>query len=177
VAAPERHLFVSSRSRPPSPGGRRFAVLVGFLVVIAAVAAVVIVTSGTGTQNPTQSGAGNSPRATGPAFDPAHVTVAVLNGTNVNQLAHHVAARLAAEGYKQGQIATASNQTLSSTVVAYLPGAANRGDALHVARTLHLSPHSVAPVDQAAQAVACPPPSACTDNVIVTVGTNLASGY
>jgi hypothetical protein len=168
-------MFISSRSRRGSPIGRRFAVLIGLLVVIGAVAAVVIATSGTGTQN--QSPGANRPTPTTPAFDPALVTVAVLNGTNTNQLAHHVADRLAAESFKEGTIATASSQTLTSTMVGYLPGAKNRIDALHVAKTLHLSPRSVAPIDQAAQAVACPPPAACTSNVVVTVGADLASGY
>lgn len=103
--------------------------------------------------------------------------MAVLNGTNTNQLAHHVADRLAAEGFKQGTVATASNQTEVSTSVAYLPGTRNRSDALHVAKTLNLSRSSVVPVDQAAEAVACPPPSNCSANVVVTVGANLASVY
>jgi hypothetical protein len=151
---------------------------VGLLVVVGAVVAVVIATSGTGTQAGSgPSGAGNPPGPAQPAFDPALVTVAVLNGTTTNQLAHHVADRLVADGYKEGLVATASNQTLTSTIVGYLPGAANRADALHVAKTLRLPASSVAPIDQSAQAVACPPPSPCTANVIVTVGANLASAY
>ncbi len=103
--------------------------------------------------------------------------MAVLNGTNTNQLAHHVADRLAALGYKEGAIATASNQTLTSTIVGYQPGPANRTAALHIAKTLKLPTRSVAPVDQAARTVACPPPSSCPANVIVTVGANLAAAY
>jgi hypothetical protein len=174
---PERDTFMSSRSAPPSRVWRRLAVLVGIVIVIGAVVAVIIATSGTGTQNPlSQAGSGN-PRPIKPAFDPAHVTVAVLNGTNTNQLAHHVADRLSAEGFKKGTIATATNQTLMSTVVAYRPGKGNRNDAVHVARTLKLPPSAVAPIDQAAQAVACPPPGACMANVVVTVGANLAGAY
>jgi hypothetical protein len=175
---PESDLFMSSRSAPPSRVWRRLAVLVGLVLAIGAVVAVIIATSGTGTQNP-GSGQAGSGRVVPvkPAFDPAHVTVAVLNGTNTNQLAHHVADRLAAEGFKKGTVATASNQTLMSTVVAYRPGAGNRNDALHVARTLKLSPKAVAPIDQAAQAVACPPPGACTANVVVSVGADLAGAY
>jgi hypothetical protein len=142
------------------------------------VAAVVIATSGTGTKNNRgASGGGQHPVQSKPAFNPALVTVAVLNGTNTNQLAHHVADRLAALGYKEGSIATASNQTLTSTIVGYQPGSANRTAALHVAKTLKLPTRSVVPADQAARAVACPPPSACTANVIVTVGANLAAAY
>jgi hypothetical protein len=103
------------------------------------------------------------------------VTVAVLNGTSTNELAHRVAAKLAAGGYKQGAVATASNQTQTATVVAYLPGAANRTDATHVASALKLGPGSVQQIDQSTQQVACPPPSACTANVVVTVGADLAT--
>ena len=173
-------MFVSSRSREHSHVGRRFAVLLGLLIVIGGVATVIILTSGTGPQNPPAHPAkagGGSPAPIKPAFDPALVTVAVLNGTNTNQLAHHVADRLAAHGFKEGQIATASNQTLTSTVVGYLPGASNRTDALHVAKTLKLPRKTVVPVDDAAKAVACPPPASCTANVVVTVGSNLATVY
>jgi hypothetical protein len=171
-------MFVSSRSRGSSPIGRRFAVLIGLLVVVGAVAAVIIATSGTGAQNsPQGSGAGSSGTPAKAVFNPALVTVAVLNGTNTNQLAHHVADRLAAKGFTEGRVATAANQTLTSTIVGYLPGAKNRTDALHVARTLNLPASTVAPIDQAAQAVACPPPGACTANVVVTVGANLATGF
>lgn len=147
-------------------------------MVVGAVAAVVIATSGTGTQNTSNgSGAGGNQARLAPRFNPALFTVAVLNGTNTNQLAHHVADRLAALGYKEGTIATASNQTLTSTIIGYQPGASNRTAALHIARTLKLPARSVVPADQAARTVACPPPSACTANVIVTVGANLASAY
>lgn len=178
IVPPDRNVFVSTRTRQGPPIGRRFAVLVGLLLLVGAVAAVVIATSGTGSQNPSRaSGAGRAPARPTPAFNPALITVAVLNGTNTNQLAHHVADRLAAVGYKEGSIATASNQTLTATIVGYQPGAANRTAALHIARTLKLPAGSVGPVDQAARTVACPPPSACTANVIVTVGGNLAAAY
>lgn len=148
--------------------------LVGVLILIGAAAAAVIVTSGTGSGSPSaKSPASNAP---GPAatFDPSHVTVAVLNGTATNQLAHHVAARLAGMGYQKGVIATASNQTLPSTIVAYLPGSTNRVDAAHVAKALNLKRTAVQPINNAAEAVACPPPNTCTANVVVTVGANLA---
>jgi len=178
ILPPDRNVFVSARTRQRPPIGRRFAALVGMLVVIGAVAAVVIATSGTGTQQASGgSGAGQAPARPAPVFNPALFTVAVLNGTNTNQLAHHVADRLAALGYKEGSIATGSNQTLTSTTVGYLPGAGNRTAALHIAKTLKLPARSVAPVDQAARTVACPPPSICTANVIVTVGANLAAAY
>jgi LytR cell envelope-related transcriptional attenuator len=176
IVPPERNVFVSTRTRQGPPIGRRFAALVGVLVVVAAVAGVVIATSSTGTQNPSD-GSGSAPAHSAPAFNPSLVTVAVLNGTNTNQLAHHVADRLAALGYQEGSIATASNQTLTSTIVGYQPGAANRTAALHIAKALKLPTGSVAPVGQAARTVACPPPSICPANVIVTVGADLAAAY
>ncbi|HZU61706.1 MAG TPA: LytR C-terminal domain-containing protein, partial [Solirubrobacteraceae bacterium] len=153
---------------------RRVGLVMVALIVVAGAAAAVIVTQGTGTQqSPPSTPASNAP-VPGPGFQPSHVTVAVLNGTATNQLAHRVAGSLAAKGYKEGRIATASNQTVSTTEVAYLPGATNRADALQVARALHLRSADVTPVDQAARAVACPPPGACTANVVVTVGADLA---
>ena len=86
-----------------------------------------------------------------------------------------VASRLGRAGYKEGTIATAANQTESNTRVAYLPGTTNRKDALHVASALKLSSASVQPIDQSTQQVACPPPAACTANVVVTVGADLAN--
>jgi hypothetical protein len=167
----------SLSSRTEHGGGRawsRFGLLIGALVVVAAAAAAVILTTGTGTQRPSSSSSASNASILGRGFKPSHVTVAVLNGTAVNQLAHHVAAGLTSQGYKKGLIATASNQTLTNTQVAYLPGRANRIDALHVARALHLPATAVTPVNQATLAVACPPPGSCTANVVVTVGSNLA---
>jgi hypothetical protein len=149
--------------------------LVGVLVLIGAAAAVVIITSGTGSSTTvSQRPASNAPGPTAPSFAPSHVTVAVLNGTAINQLAHHVADQLARQGYQEGVIATASNQTVNSTVVAFLPGSSNRSDALHVAKALHLARAAVQPINQAAQSVACPPPAACTANVVITVGSDLS---
>jgi hypothetical protein len=99
--------------------------------------------------------------------------VAVLNGTSTNNLAHTVGSRLVADGYKQGTLATASDQTLTRTVVAYLPG--HRDDAVHVATSLKLGPSSVVPVDSSTQAIACPAPNPCRAQVIVTVGSDLAT--
>lgn len=150
--------------------------LLGVLILVGAAAAVVIITSGTGSTPASSPKASNAPGPTPPSFVPSQVTVAVLNGTAINQLAHHVADRLAQLGYQKGVIATASNQTVNSTVVAYFPGSSNRADALHVAKALHLKKTAVNPVNQAAQSVACPPPNTCTANVVVTVGSDL-SGF
>jgi hypothetical protein len=142
----------------------------------AAVVALVIATSSKSTHSSSAARATNTPiPARSAAFNPASVTVAVLNGTATNQLAHRVATKLEGSGFKEGRIATAANQTETTTVVAYLPGAQNRTDALHVARALNLRPTAVRPIDQDSQQVACPPPGACNANVVVTVGADLAT--
>jgi hypothetical protein len=139
----------------------------------------VIITAGGGSSSShshaasTTNAPGTSHRGTPAAFAPSSVTVAVLNGTATNDLAHRVAAKLTSVGYKQGNVFTASNQTQAATVVAYLPGF--RNDALHVATALKLGPASVQAIDQSSQAVACPQPAPCTANVVVTVGADLAT--
>jgi hypothetical protein len=169
--------------RSPAPrrggAGRRFGLLIGALLAVAAVAVLVIVTQ-SGGSSPSHAKASSTTNApTSPqrkahaTFRPASVTVAVLNGTATNDLAHSVSAKLTAQGYKQGTLATASSQTQTATVVAFRSGF--RNDALHVATALKLGPASVQPIDPNTQAVACPPPSACTANVVVTVGQDLAT--
>jgi hypothetical protein len=139
------------------------------------VAALLIVTSNGGNSNsPPAGNTTNAPTArTKAIFKPSSVTVAVLNGTDVSQLAHRVALKLQHAGYKEGTVATASDQTHSTTLVGYLSG--HHRAASQVAKKLGLSSSSVAPADQSARAVACPPPSSCRANVIVTVGTDLSN--
>lgn len=181
ATAATRRPALPPRSPAPRRSGasRRLALLVGALIAAAAIAALVIITAsgGSSSTNPraavTTNAPGTSHHATSVAFAPSSVTVAVLNGTATNDLAHRVAAKLTSVGYKQGNVFTASNQTQAATVVAYLPGF--RNDALHVATALKLGPASVQAVDSQTQAVACPPPSACTANVVVTVGADLAT--
>jgi LytR cell envelope-related transcriptional attenuator len=160
--------------------GRRVAVILAALVLVAAaVVALVVVTRSNSSSGPTsarQTPTTNAPTTqSAPAFSPASVTVAVLNGTATNQLAHRVAAKLGSSGYRKGAVATAATQTQTATVVAYLPGAKNRADALHVANALSLKPAAVQPIDQATRQVACPGPGACSANVVVTVGSDLAT--
>jgi hypothetical protein len=99
--------------------------------------------------------------------------VAVLNGTDVSQLAHRVEQKLTRGGYKGAAVATAADQTHKTTTVSFLPG--YQSNALHVAGSLGLPSSAVQPVDQSARAIACPPPSACGVSVVVTVGSDLAS--
>jgi hypothetical protein len=150
--------------------------LLGVAVVGAGVAALLIATSSKGTSTGSTQ-ASRTTNAPAPrqlvAFNPRSVTVSVLNGTATTGLAHRTALRLASAGYREGAVATATDQTRSTTQVAYLPG--YRSDALRVASSLKLSSAAVAPIDPGTRAVACPPPSACTTNVVVTVGSDLAS--
>jgi hypothetical protein len=156
-------------------------VAVGALLVVGVVAGLLIATSGGGstTASSATTPASNAPSANptpasaAPAFNPSSVTVAVLNGTSTNNLAHTVAAKLVSGGYKQGTLATASDQTRTKTTVAYLPG--HRDAAQHVASALKLQSSAVSPVDSSTQAIACPPPNPCSAQVIVTVGSDLAT--
>lgn len=155
--------------------------LIGAVGVAAVIAVLVIATSGGSgsTSSTTSARTTNAPSARRPRtpapFTPSAVTVAVLNGTNTNQLAHTVGAKLAALGYKEGALRTAASQTQTSTVVSYFPGARNRTDAVHVATALKLGPASVQPIDQSTQQVACPSTTPCTANVVVTVGADLST--
>jgi LytR cell envelope-related transcriptional attenuator len=177
-AGPPPRRTAPARTRR-SGASRGFLIAGGLLGVVAVVAVLLVVTSGGSASHSatTAASTSNAPqrahRTRAAPFTPSTVTVAVLNGTATANLAHQIALRLGSAGYKQGTIATASDQTETATVVGYLPG--HRKDALAVAAALKLGSASVQPVDQSNQAVACPPPAPCTANVIVTVGSDLAS--
>jgi hypothetical protein len=153
--------------------------VLGLLVAAAAVVAVLIATSTIGgklSADKAASGAGlaHAGQARPVAvFNPASLTVAVLNGTGMPGLAGRTSHRLTVDGYRPGAVATASDQTQANTVVAYLPG--YRSDAEHVAAALRLPATAVHQVNSTAEAVACPPPARCSANVVVTVGADLAS--
>jgi hypothetical protein len=166
-----------------SPGRRLLAGVVVLLVIGAVVAGLLLLTNG----NSSNSSASHSTTAANnasttqrrhhtntTAVTPSNVTVAVLNGTATAQLAHKIATKLGGFGYKQGNVATAADQTRTSTIVAYMPG--HRRDALAVASSLKLGPASVQPIDQNTQAVcAIPPATTCAANVVVTAGSDLAN--
>lgn len=164
-------------TRERSSTGRVVAALIGILVLGGAVAALLVATSGNGTQNklastPTTNAPSSSHHGTA-SFNPAKVTVAVLNGTAVNRLAARVSQRLTSDGYKPGHVTDASDQTMTSTAVAYLSG--DRTDAMHVATSLRLPASSVKPIDPSTLSVACGGSSTCAANVVVTVGADLAN--
>jgi hypothetical protein len=145
----------------------------GVLLLAAVIAVLLVVTSGGGNSHHAAATRSTNAPAARTGFTPASVTVAVLNGTDVSQLAHRVEQKLTRSGYKGGAVATAADQTHRTTVVAYLPG--YQSNATHVASSLGLPTSAVQPVDQSARAIACPPPSACGASVVVTVGSDLAS--
>jgi hypothetical protein len=185
AAAPGRRPVAAQRAsaRSGSSTGRRVlaAVLVVLSIAGVVVALLVVTSSGGGSSasSTNSSAASNAPTTTSQrrkppaAVTPSSVTVAVLNGTATSGLAHRVGVKLAASGYKQGTVATATDQTRTATVVAFMPG--HRRDAVSVATALKLGSASVQPLDQNTQAVACPPPGACTSGVVVTVGSDLAN--
>jgi hypothetical protein len=176
---------------PLEPQRRRSRIGRGVAIAVVALAAVAVAvvlfaltsvgsnksTPGTSTSN----APGPAHARTAATFKPSSVTVAVLNGTATNQLAHRIGQKLAAQGYKEGTLATAANQTHTTTVVAYTDlanrhaRAVNRTAALHVAEALGLRRSAVQPVDQSALQVACPAAGFCAANVVVTVGADLAS--
>ncbi|MHB1572158.1 MAG: LytR C-terminal domain-containing protein, partial [Solirubrobacteraceae bacterium] len=174
------------RRSGPAPG-RGSLIAIG-VVGIAVIAAAVILLTGSG-PSPASSASSTNAAArsasakrhgaqkathTAPAVVPADVTVTVLNGTNVTNLAADVLSHLSADGYKPGTKNNASEQGMSSTVVGYTQPS-YRTDALAVAKSLNLQPTSVGPVSQGDMGIACPSGSSCTTQVVVSVGQDLAS--
>jgi hypothetical protein len=183
---PSRRQPAPVRPQPARNGGspRVGRILLAVLGVVAlggVIVLLVVLTSSNDNNSPTASSQSRTTNAPGTrrrqaqkaTVAPSSVTVAVLNGTATAGLAHRVALKLAGSRYKEGTVATATDQTRTTTTVAYLPGF--RRDALAVASSLKLPPSAVAQVDQPTQSVACPPPAACTANVVVTVGSDLAN--
>jgi len=178
----------AGRGRPRRPRSRAARIapwLIGLAALGVAIAALVIITGDNSPATTTSAGKTTAQSHTGTtttshrhhskgaAFDPSGVTVAVLNGTDTNNLAHNTGLRLAGFGYTEGTIATAASQTQTTTAVGYTPG--HKADALHVAQALKLKSSAVTPVDQDTLAVACPQPAPCTADVVVTIGQDLVT--
>jgi hypothetical protein len=155
------------------------------LAAVAVVAAIVIVllsvTSG-GTSNHNASRtppASNAPKAKHPAstakltpVNPTTVTVSVLNGTAVYHLADAIATQLGADGFKQGTVANAVDQTQPTTTIQYASG--DQRQAAAVATALKLGASSVQPISPTTQQLGCAQnPTSCS--VVVTVGADLAN--
>jgi LytR cell envelope-related transcriptional attenuator len=179
-SGPRRSALVTEAPPGRSRAGRAVALLLGVLVLAGVVVVLLVVTGLGATKHPSgaaTTGAGPGSRAArrGARFNPSTVTVAVLNGTGsagISGLARRTADRLAALGYRLGTVTTASNQTLTSTVIGYMPG--HRGAAVRVADALKLPPGSVKPIDSGTQALACSQGGPCRATVVVTAGADLA---
>ena len=150
------------------------AVVVGALLILTKGSSSTSTTAGRSTTATNAAATSRHKHKAQPAaFSPASVTVAVLNGTATNQLAHRVSLKLDGDGYKQGAVKTAADQTHTSTIVAYMPG--HKRDATKVAASLNLGPASVQAIDPATQQVVCPSGSPCAATVVVTAGADLAN--
>jgi len=153
-------------------------------VMIGALAAVVLAGIGAAAYALTSVGPGHSAaverardarRAAGrhaaPVI-PAHVAVAVLNGTVTSHLALDTATRLRSAGFRILGTANAPSQSHVSTEVEYL-ARGDRADAIAVARALGLTARDVTPVVSADRQVACSGAAACPAQVIVVAGQDL----
>lgn len=185
---------------PPRRGGRQpsgrrispvFFVLAGILVIAVVAVVLVFVTGGSNKSSSSSSPAASSAasassttaakktkgakqhKAATVTVSPSSVTVAVLNGTSTNNLAHDVLQKLNNAGYKGTFTQNASEAGVTSTIVGYTATSA-RNDALAVAKSLGLTESSVQQVSQGDRAKVCGT-SVCTTQVIVTAGSNAAS--
>jgi hypothetical protein len=152
---------------------------VAVLALLAVAAGVVVLTNGGGSSSASKSSAAALTRARArhatnvTAVRPSTVTVSVLNGTDRVGLAGDISKRLTTDGYRKGAVTNFSDQTQTTSVVAYMTPA-DRPDALAVAASLKLSRGVVQLIDQNTKAIACPPSQACTSAVVVTIGHDLA---
>ena len=162
---------ISRVPRPPEPAPvrkRRSPLpLVLVLLAVGGGVAYAVVSGGSG------SGSGSTTATTGATGTPQPMAVvAVLNGTPVSGLAGQVSRELVKQGFKRGKVATASQQQTPLTTVSYLPGHLTDAEAVTQALGLKAAP---LPADDSTQSIACPPPSACNVDVIVTVGSDRTS--
>jgi hypothetical protein len=152
--------------------------LVAALGAAAVAAGVIVLTGGssgsTASKSSTNASLVNHATRPATAVVPSTVTVAVLNGTDIFHLADHISQQLTADGFRKGSVNNASNQTQTTTVVAYMTPA-DKPDALAVATSLKLGRSAVQLIDASTKAIACPPGQACPSRVVVTVGKDLAA--
>jgi LytR cell envelope-related transcriptional attenuator len=171
---------VRPRPKRSRTGRTILAVLVALIGAAAVVVAVLVLSKGSGSHKPKSSSASSLtshrtlPKGT-VIVRPSDVTVSVLNGTDQNGLAAAVMGKLSTEGFRKGAVTNATNQTLTTSVVAYA-APANRTDALAVAQYLKLSAKTVQAVNPGTKQVACSAsPVGCTSLVYVTVGSDLSA--
>src|SRR5947207_1063564 len=102
-----------------------------------------------------------------PAIDPSKVTVTVVNGTTIPNLARDTATKLSAIGFQIGNKVTGTGSLAAAeSVVEYRPGA--EAEARYVAAKLHINQKQPADPDAIAQAGPA--------QVIVVLGADQAPG-
>jgi pSer/pThr/pTyr-binding forkhead associated (FHA) protein len=153
------------RSSPEA--GRRRLLMLAIAVAIAVVVIAVVAFAGGGGGGPSRSAGTQSTTGSAAAPVPSTVTVAVLNATDRNGLAHSVAQKLVRAGFARGAIADAPSPA-TRTTVAYTKG--NRAAAAEVARALHVVAARTVPVTSATAASASS--NGASPQVVVTVGAD-----
>jgi hypothetical protein len=120
---------------------------------------------GGGSQSNDDSGGGDQKKKR-PAVVPSSVTVAVLNGTTVPNLAKQVGERVTAHGFQLGTVANTADQEQqrAESVVLFSPGHKNEAQA--VSRRLSINQRQ--PIDPASQQLAG------DATVVVIAGADLA---
>ncbi len=172
---------VPGRETPPAPAasarrrprGRLAALVLGGLLAVAIVAVALTGILGGGHSRASHpgpataaspSGSGASGRHQVASLTPAHITVAVLNGTSVAGLASAVADQLASGGYRKGIVTNAATQQHQATTVSYAPG--RRPAAEGVAQAISVAPENIQALDPATRVLGR------GATVVVTVGSD-----
>jgi hypothetical protein len=166
------------------PAGRYVALIVAGALVLGGGAAFAISqlggsdNSGSSTAAKQSSGAPANPGSSGgskkdqnvkssPAVDPSKVTVTVVNGTTIPNLARDTAAKLSQVGFQIGNKVTGTGSLAAAeSVVEYRPGA--EAEARYVAAKLGITQKQPADPDAIAQAGSA--------QVIVVLGADQAPG-
>jgi hypothetical protein len=150
------------------PAGRYVAIIVAGILVLGGGAAFGITqlasndsggskspsasnSSDLGPASTKKSSSKKSKAGSAPAIDPSKVTVTVVNGTTIPNLARDTAAKLSAYGFQIGNKVTGTGSLAAAeSVVEYKPGAET--EAKYVAAKLHISQTQPADADAIAQA-------------------------
>jgi hypothetical protein len=162
------------------PAGRYVAIIVAGILVLGGGAAFAITQlagndSGSKSSSAAQSSdlgpsTKKSPKkdkASAPAVDPSKVTVTVVNGTSIPNLARDTASKLSAMGFQIGNKVTGTGSLAAAeSVVEYKPG--YEAEAKYVAAKLHIAQRQPADPDAIAQAGPAP--------VILVLGADQAPG-
>jgi hypothetical protein len=179
LAPPERAPWYR-RASARLPAGRYVALIAAGLLVLGGAAAFAI-TQLAGDSGSSSSGGGSSSSGTpaakkpekrsnaqsAPQIAPADVTVTVVNGTNIANLARDTATELRRLGFQTGNVVTGTGPLAAAeSVVQYKPGASE--EAKLVADKLNISQKEPADADAITQAGSA--------SVIVVLGADQAPG-